>query len=1002
MASSSSDTYTYWSTLTDDDLTVEIVQKTLNGAQDDVWVTAACLDRLLDDISLQRALLDVGISRTEDVIRRSMGALNGTESMEAEAMGDSADIQKLTDHFQAMPADAQLCHMRAVLLHRLDLLNTYVQICATTPTGQNSDDYEYNDPDELSDEWDDDPWADGGDEPATKPATKSRPPPISLSTFLLQDLLTSACRLATMHWFDALQVMLERHGSALWQFRFIILDGIPEHTQPSAVRGILPGLNPSLEYENIMSLNSCRPERDFSELPHVQIALGNSGIVFFYSENIPLPDLEGCAEPLTAEELATWYTNHVDRIMSSTGMVDLALAYIQHGASQGIPGLDSLGEELSLLSRLVYDAPQGHVLEDWTLERWRKMDPPSVLRAYLAHSTPDSLPSDINRLVMPYLFVLEAHAERAGAPDPTLPNRLLYDYILSAPLDLVAVIFDSSKPTLPAAQRLLRNDEDIVRLALACLYGSNSLNQWSTMSRIFECLPVWEVTGEDEDTDADVVETTIASLGNFVTPSTARPQCGPHDLLVFFKPLPVKALSRALDMLDVHLESGEILSRWSVAAPLRWFLQSSGNAKEQLSWANRMARRAGGSDDRLTTQEDWEWLLEDMLKLCGNSSGGLRGAFGLVPHDGMIRIFLNGLLSSGNFKIAQHLLRSKKIPLDSSAIEEICLTCSREFYDNAPSGNYKFGDMKLAYDCLDVPPPSDRILQEKEFIEATSRISSFNISSRPGVPISPIEIRLTRDRLSLISRVLSSNNDAYKHTEVILDLAYKLGFRNNAVAEVKVLAMLADTALQTEDFTRAYELSERMVEAVSTLRARFVIDDPTVIDASEVCWVACFQLGRQPEFVDLEKKLLLLGRALELCPADKIHDVLTVWRRLEQEHIRNCEERLSGHQRGAPSRAQRPLAANAAASLKTRLKDFHMPSPPLLSTPDAAALASRTFRSVAANFPFSVGSRGRSQLSERDEEESGSHVKSDSVDVSAQATRVFQKGIGWLIGADDE
>ncbi len=32
------------------------------------------------------------------------------------------------------------------------------------------------------------------------------------------------------------------------------------------------------------------------------------------------------------------------------------------------------------------------------------------------------------------------------------------------------------------------------------------------------------------------------------------------------------------------------------------------------------------------------------------------------------------------------------------------MTSSREFYDNASSGNYTFGDMKLAYDwCVNVP-----------------------------------------------------------------------------------------------------------------------------------------------------------------------------------------------------------------------------------------------------------------------------------------------------------
>ena len=86
---------------------------------------------------------------------------------------------------------------------------------------------------------------------------------------------------------------------------------------------------------------------------------------------------------------------------------------------------------------------------------------------------------------------------------------------------------------------------------------------------------------------------------------------------------------------------------------------------------------------------------------------------------------------------------------------------------------------------LDVPESSDRVTQEKQFIEATSRLCSFNLMSRPGIPISPIEIRLTKDRLSLVSRVLSSNNDAYKHSEVILDLVRKLGFHNDIIAEVK-------------------------------------------------------------------------------------------------------------------------------------------------------------------------------------------------------------------------
>ena len=53
-----------------------------------------------------------------------------------------------------------------------------------------------------------------------------------------------------------------------------------------------------------------------------------------------------------------------------------------------------------------------------------------------------------------------------------------------------------------------------------------------------------------------------------------------------------------------------------------------------------------------------------------------------------------------DFSIAKTMIYGshRKINLDSEAIESVCLSCSRELYDNASSGNNKFGDMKLAYD----------------------------------------------------------------------------------------------------------------------------------------------------------------------------------------------------------------------------------------------------------------------------------------------------------------
>lgn len=285
--------------------------------------------------------------------------------------------------------------------------------------------------------------------------------------------------------------------------------------------------------------------------------------------------------------------------------------------------------------------------------------------------------------------------------------------------------------------------------------------------------------------------------------------------------------------------------------------------------------------------------------------------------------------------------------------------------------------------------------------------------SRPGIPISPIEIRLTKDRLSLVSRVLSSNADAYKHTQVVLDLVYKLGFRDDIAAEVKTLAMLANTALHAEDFSRAYETSERMVDTVLSLRssAPLGVEDPIVQEAIEVCWMACWQLGRQPEYEDVDKKLLLLGRTLELCPPDRLHEVLTGWCSLEKEDLENRKERLSISRGavGVGKVSHRPVndaTSYTASSLASRLQELrmHIPTSPLVNAEDAAALAGRTFNRVTANFPFSIGQRDRPRGSSDTSSSSrdGSRQRPQSGDVSAQANRVFAKGIGWLIGADDE
>jgi len=318
---------------------------------------------------------------------------------------------------------------------------------------------------------------------------------------------------------------------------------------------------------------------------------------------------------------------------------------------------------------------------------------------------------------------------------------------------------------------------------------------------------------------------------------------------------------------------------------------------------------------------------------------------------------------------------------------------------------------------LNVPTQTDAVRAEREIIEATSCICSFNVQSRPGAPITPIEIR--------------------KYPDIILELVHKLGSKKgDVVGKVKVRAILADAALQSEDFERAAEMTEGMVSLlgkakapqsfspISSLNAAGSLQNVTngnaravptqdalVSEAVEVCWHSCYQLRRQPVFRDIKRKLRLLGHALQLCPLD----ILAAWRRLESECI---EATKTGIRTARIERGSKESLANkgAGGSLSARggtlfsghLSDYPPSSEHLLHQ-DAAALTKQTLSRVAANFPFDLrplragrsASNASAVQSDADASSTRSTGKSITPDVSSSARAGALEGDGWLIGDDD-
>ncbi|GAA6061345.1 hypothetical protein JCM10212_004826 [Sporobolomyces blumeae] len=774
----------------------------------------------------------------------------------------------------------------------------------------------------------------------------SRP---TLSAFLSDPLTATATSLAAFGSLDELKVVCSRHFTSLWPVRIDLVQTLPEWLDPEDYLWLLPAVDAKGREADWPDVTPWRAAFDWSEQLET-------------TAFSPAPRESDFSGRRTSDELTRFYAEHIERV-ASLGFVHTALALVQHGASRGIMGLDELGEELSLLSKLVYDRPtapsssrRAALDEDLTLEYWRTLEPGQVVRAYLAKSDETNLATSIRRLVLPYLSVLESRLERAGRPDPTLSTRLLYDYVLSLTtsgrdLTYLHAIFESSKPTLPVGARIVKDDRDLARLAVAALYGSPSTDEPSivAMGKIFECLPAFS---DDPSHDASAARVDLFSLSTSLAPLT------PSKLFEALSSASASSLSHALDLLDLHLSQLETFSRYSCPTPLSWFLESHNSVAAQRSWATRLARTAAsggggfsGNDAEFESEDEWLGLGEVMRELTDQQGedasrtgepgqSGMGKAFWLLGEDEVWRIFFGGLLGAGRFHLARSLFNpsSAKAPLEPGAVEDLVISASREFYDNAEEGNVNQGDMKMAFDCLSAAPQTPRIRQERDFIEATSRLCSFRLFTRPGVPITPIEIRHAPDRLAFISRLLSVNEDAYRHPEMLLELVNKLGYRGDRLAEVRTLSMIGDAAAAAKDYDRAAEMCERMVDVVERMKkvagkgkerrpdsvstpasfGRAPSSSSTTLAPSEEAashaWRSCFQLGKNVEFTDSARRMQVLGQALVLCPPEQIASILPIWTALEKQVAQEARKKKLDELEAKAKGGEKDAVAAAAAA----------------------------------------------------------------------------------------
>jgi hypothetical protein len=197
----------------------------------------------------------------------------------------------------------------------------------------------------------DDPWTDNASDTSESPRTAAaRPlpatssvdlptpstsasPAVDLGTFLGCTTVEAAQELARCADMDATRILRKRRGGELFRSRLDLIAAFPPWVGP-------------VELGQADLLPKCSAGGD-EEMWVSEV-----------SEGAPAVDQQNTGQvgPMKADEVREWYEAHIFAL-DELGTVDQQVLWVRQATTRGVTGLDAIGEDLSLLSRLVYDVP---------------------------------------------------------------------------------------------------------------------------------------------------------------------------------------------------------------------------------------------------------------------------------------------------------------------------------------------------------------------------------------------------------------------------------------------------------------------------------------------------------------------------------------------------------------------------------------------------------------------------------------------------------------------
>ncbi|TPX49563.1 hypothetical protein SeMB42_g01353 [Synchytrium endobioticum] len=622
----------------------------------------------------------------------------------------------------------------------------------------------------------------------------------------------------------ALEAMLTRHGNVLLPYRWSLLELFPESTEPSKYYRLVPQCQNGVEIPFIVM---AWRKSDWSESPAVR------SIVDWQPPPTVVRTLPSASHPLTVANIIEWLQRRIQSI-EAAGCPSLALGLATIASKQY--DLKEMVWDLTTLCTLIYEgySPGSREVVDLTLSKIQSATESDIVNMFMGLGS--DLPEIARRYVGPYL-------ERANLKNKEQrisgdAARMFGDWIVSKAsegiqgLELAVKMLETSTDEVPKDKRVIHSRITQAQVVLETAYLSTEAIPSPLLERLASCAPDLSDLSSNDSTSSDSSNEALMD-----------------DLAI------------RLEVFKCHLVAIRILSRHKIPVVSSWISSVSDNIHQQKDLCRQLVRQFARCDLGMTDAGDatWKALFDDMMELRG------LGVLGLVGLDELYGQFVAVALTAGRFGLVKDLLSGagEPPPLSDKEAEMLVLNASREFYDNAESGDSTTGLMRMAFDCLRILPANKpNIRAEMDLIEATHAL--FRV---PNLDILPMQIRMSPDRISLIQQAVKAAPSAVNNADRWLEIGRKLSSAksDSFLTEIRVRAYIADAAIDFENWKVASTQCNGLV---------LMIPDNKVID---VVWQVCLRLAVNPKYEDLDNRAKLLGHVTALCPPGQIGVALDCW-----------------------------------------------------------------------------------------------------------------------------